>query len=351
MFTRPRPVNLLLGDHGVRHLLTDQTMKLITPKKGVKLGFRAYLQRVGANGHLIAADRNGKVAVLDRDARTIGCFSVGTGLVSVAVSPDGHEALLVWKDRMEIRSSESGDLLRGINGQFRDAAFDANYRLWSAQLMEDDDEVLIQVHNKGNSSDPMECAVKDPFGDSYWGFCFGPSSSCTSIWAAAGQDGQQIIWLHEDEGTLNAEPFEDLDLCGPPRFPTDDDGEFLVTVDFNEVRRYSFPDFEFLGTCSIDQNVDDVEYLTHDWALACGDGFALLIDVVEMKVCDEIEIQGHRKQPTRVLYPRLSDDDPTTDLVSIQKLVDCHFVSTHTELPDPDGEYRSIFEFWTFNTL
>jgi hypothetical protein len=73
-----------------------------------------------------------------------------------------------------------------------------------------------------------------------------PGHSVIAMWIAAGQDGQQTLWLTLNDGKITWQEEPQLRDMIPPAF-NDSGSEFLVASD-DEIYRYSYPDMQLLGT-------------------------------------------------------------------------------------------------------
>src|SRR4030095_8907848 len=77
------------------------------------------------------------------------------------------------------------------------------------------------------------------------------------VWAAAGQDGQALFTLEMAEKRLTVAGLTDLVDTTPPGF--DHEGKsFLVVHEAEEVRRYSFPSGDLIGSLRWSDEADSL---------------------------------------------------------------------------------------------
>lgn len=159
--------------------------------------------------------------------------------------------------------------------------------------------------------------VSDPFGGSA-AMHFHTNRARPGIWLAAGQDGQEVLWIDQSHSGLCHTRSELKDVTPP--ICSKDGGEFLVVEETGRLSRHSrFPEKEIVGA-QPDENLEVdffVDYLSSEVALAKSISDRLfLVRLSDMTVADEVSVRGHEPKPVSHYYPRLKDDsDLCTDLL------------------------------------
>lgn len=202
---------------------------------------------------------------------------------------------------------------RWVTQGFTDCYFDeTDDFLWLAAPLSDNEAELLLIETK-NWKIVQKAAVEDPFGSSHWSFHSTGRPGVISVWAAAGQDGQQIYWLTRDSSNFSLQKADELVDCIPPVF-SPDGSEFLIVARDSSIRRYTFENMEQRGPSLFSPDEDNpfegyLLYLHGRRALAKTLHARLyVVDLERMSIEDEVAIEGHEPRPTCEYYPILAED-------------------------------------------
>jgi hypothetical protein len=198
---------------------------------------------------------------------------------------------------------------------FDDFRFEGDGRfLWAVAPMSENACQINLIETTGWTT-VHSVGVDEPIGGSKFVLDDTPWPGLLSLWAAAGQDGQQVYWVARDHetNTILVETVAQLANCTPPVFSPDGE-EFLVLAEFNELKRYAFPGVDVLGGPleSGDEDnpfAESMCYLDGRRAIVgTGEGRIFLVDVERMAVEDEVAVEGHEPRPIGEYYPNLADE-------------------------------------------
>jgi hypothetical protein len=195
---------------------------------------------------------------------------------------------------------------------------------------------VLQAWDLAKKTMIAKTEVADPFAGSTFLLFPHPSPHSAVIWAAAGQDGQCLLWATLDGDTIHVSRFEHADFTFPPAF-SPSGTEFLFTTE-GQLFRYRYPNGPLLAEMNKlteDEYIgDDVCYLDDTRALLTStEGRLFVVDVVNMNVLHEAVIVGCEPRPTSALDPKPKDDHkPGSDVSHFVKLADGRFLSLHRDL-------------------
>jgi hypothetical protein len=236
---------------------------------------------------------------------------------------------------------------------YTDCHFDASgtYLLCAANVSGDVEIQLIETDSWRSVS---RTTVEDPFGASLTSFHPTRRQDTWALWLGAGQDGQCVYWLTQDEGKLRATIEPRLENTTPPVFSPSGDEFLAVSEDGASLKRYRYPRIEEAGTCGNPYGADDsfgtsVCYLDSTRALVSSFNSRMaIIDTVAMRVVSELIIEGHEPRPAGECYPKLTGDQPLcTDISFIERVGDyliAVYPLYHPLEPGSNGKLK--FEEW-----
>jgi hypothetical protein len=213
--------------------------------------------------------------------------------------------------------------------------------LWSVARLSDD-SVEIELRETGSWTIVASATANDPFGDSRCSLHVTSDPDVAALWLAAGQDGQQVIWVTRLGDSLNLEPEAYLENTSPPVFSPNGD-EFLVVDGLWSICKFPFPAQRILGKCrskwgQADYFGDSLSYLDDDNAVVQShNGRLFRLDVRAMKIKEEIVIAGHEPLPVEEYYPTLAGDKTLcTDISYMDRFGTAVVLGIHREGgPDP----------------
>jgi hypothetical protein len=193
-------------------------------------------------------------------------------------------------------------------------------------------EIEIQLRETRGWSIIDESVVPDPWHAT--GCSFYPSGRkdlLIALWLAAGEEGQQVYWLWEDDGKIALRKEPQLRNTIPPVFsPTG--AVFWVVDDDARVSRFEYG--PMTRTCSFHSPCDD----TFDHTLACLDeqraiagtnnSRIFLVDAMRAEV-EEVIVAGHEPQPLGRYYKELTEEEGLcTDISDLSRLGDTLVMAT-----------------------
>jgi WD40 repeat protein len=293
---------------------------LITPFAQLQLPQGCGRCEVTPDGQrIVVASSDGKILVLDQNLITLFEYNIDYSIGDLTISPNGQ---------MLAFTNEVGQLLvMQIDGKsiFEETAQNYQQMYCKACLFSADGTLLWNVVEIANNKiqiqyretkrwQVLKRAVlpnKDPY--SYFSLSCHPEKKVIAVWEAAGQDGSWVYWVWDDEEEIRVVEVPELDEKIPPEFHPAG-GEFLI-VDglLCKLYRYRFPDCDLMGTAILEIEKDwfgsYMCYLSDNLAAAKSENNRLfLVDLVSMKVIDEVIFAGHEPRPLQEIYPNLVGD-------------------------------------------
>ncbi|MEG3834891.1 hypothetical protein [Microcoleus sp. Z1_C3] len=344
---------------------------LILPKheKQIDWGILAINQRTDSDWTIATSCDSKKVTLVDRNLSPKYEYQLPDEISCLAISPKGDllAAIMANGNHLAIVTAENQlvfeeqlphppvkHYLDNENG-FRDCWFDADgVRFWCMKVIEGE-EVEIQIRDTNSWQIQRKLLLKDPFGSSSFSFHPHPENQILAIWAAAGQDGEQIYWLYDDGTEIHAVEVPCPDDTGPPEFHPAG-SEFVVLHGCERtISRFSFPDCNLLGICewpwpdSDDGFLFSMCYLSDDRLLInTNEGLMYLIDLNKMEMLDELILSGHEPRPSQELYPNLNEEEGLcSDLDCFYRFDSDRILSVHSQLPSqkPESKQRTLVIF------
>ncbi|MEG4309571.1 MULTISPECIES: hypothetical protein [unclassified Microcoleus] len=343
---------------------------LILPKheRQIDWGILAINQRTDSDWTIATSCDSKKVTLVDRNLSPKYEYQLPDEISCLAISPKGDllAAIMANGNHLAIVTAENQLVFEeqlphppvkfsyNKNG-FQDCWFDADgVRFWCMKLIEGG-EVEIQIRDTNSWQIQRQLLLEDPFCWSSFSFHPHPENQILALWAAAGQDGQQIYWLYDDGTEIHAVEVPCPDDTGPPEFHPAG-GEFVVVHDCDrQISRFSFPDCNLLGICECPcPDSDDwfrysMCYLSDDRLLIdTVEGRMYLIDIDKMEMLDELILSGHEPRPSQELYPNLNEEEGLcSDLDCFYRFDSDRILSVHSQLPSqkPESKQKTLVIF------
>ncbi len=289
----------------------------------------------------------------------ISCSAISPkgDLLAAIMANGNHLAIVTAENQLVFEEQLPNPPVKYFNENgFQDCWFDADgVRFWCMKVIEAQ-EVEIQIRDTNSWQIQRKLLLKDPFGWSSFSFHPHPENQILAIWAAAGQDGQQVYWLYDDGIKIHAVEVACLADTTPPVFHPAG-SEFLVLDDSNrELSRLSFPDCNLLGQCQwpwpdSDDGFDySMCYLSDDRVLInTGNGRMYIINLHNMEISDELILIGHEPRPCKELYPTLKDlkEELCSDLHCFYRFDSDSILSVHSQVlsQEPDSKQKTLVIF------
>ena len=344
---------------------------MIIPDREVQLDYRAFFVRVASQAQrVVAASEDGRLTVLDATLQAVVTRDLSHKICALAIHPSA-ELLAIVKDGGKTQLATDFNLNTvfethsavtsqepqpRIGDGFSECYFAPTGELWSARHLRNGGVISIEVRDSISWDLVRSIELEDPFGSSAASFSAHPTSDVIVASLAAGQDGQQVFWLPTDDAQLHVVEVSTLKDTTPPTFHPAGH-EFLIIEPTCKLRRMSFPDCTTLGIC--EWPYDEIEgepgfdydccYLSDSVALvAANEGRLFLVDLDQMKITEELILQGHEPRVCEELYPRLKGDmQLISDLNFFHDVNSKYIVSVHQQLPNlvPDCWKDTVVQF------
>ena len=197
---------------------------------------------------------------------------------------------------------------------FEDCRFDERGEYLWAVGSRNDREIEVQLIDTSDWSVAMNAVLEDRFLRASSATLSGTSrTGLISLWIAAGQDGQEVYWLKHNDRTFNCEHVKPLTNTTPPTFSVDG-SEFLALNANDAICKYDFASMKQIGSLLELNDENDsfgfsLCYFNDGRAIAgTNNGRIYLIGTDQMKVVEEVEVEGHEPRPIGVYYPALAGE-------------------------------------------
>jgi hypothetical protein len=311
----------------------------ITPQAQITLQHPAFHLAHAEDSRIVALSKSGQGTFLAPDLTVLSTFSIPRELSQAALSPDGSLLAVTAADGITFYSTATFEKTHYMNDAFEWCLFGSATLFWTSSRFTELTAVL-QAWDLPKKTMIAKTKVADPFAGSTFLLFPHPSPHSAVIWAAAGQDGQRLLWASLEGDTIRVSRFEHEDFTSPPAF-SPRGTELLFTTE-GQLFRYPYPNGPLLAKMNqVTEDAyigDDVCYLDDTHALLTStEGRLFVVDVVNMNVLHEAVIVGYEPRPTSALNPRLypkPEDDHRlgSDLSHFVKLADGRFLSLHRDL-------------------
>ena len=323
-------------------------IQTVVPAKELLLSHRAFHIRTSCEGHVVAAATDGQVSVIGPSRSVEGNFCLKEKLNGISLHPKGHQLAVVVEGGVRLVNLR-GETIDKMSGPVVDAWFDSQSNLWVASRASVGNGFEVAIHEGDNLARRLvHVNVEDPFGDSHFVFPDSPVECPVPIWIAAGQNGQVVDWIEQQDDELIVNTLDDFEQCSPPVVSPNGE-EFLMPVGLNELVRFDLLSMEQMGTLQLPTEslvtsclyLDDIEALVTDES-----GLAYRVDVSEMAIVSQIEVAGHKPRKIGELYPGLDDAGLCSDLFQVVSAGRDGLMSFHKVLPDPDFRQLASVAWW-----
>jgi hypothetical protein len=205
-----------------------------------------------------------------------------------------------------------GNRIKNFAGNYACAAFNTNGDLWAFERISH--EQLKWTMYDADWEIVATIDMEDPMYDSSLFLTSIPGSNDMILDFAAGQDGSAIHLLTNSGNLSSKDLFPDQCLSSPV---FNEDGTRFLTLEFYDgiLYHYSYPQLEMLGKYEYERDEvfeqgGTILYINSETAVISYNSryFLLNIGVEEMKVIEEIMIDGHEPEAVEKFYPRLGED-------------------------------------------
>lgn len=319
-------------------------MLTVAPDRILNLNHRAsFLRRAESPSVLVIASKSGEVSIIEHAEHRIARLRLSTRKIdAISVHPtealfavtggEGGALNILRFDGSTVASLNLPPLDHAVAAvaqtAYKGCIFtDDGKSLWCAAPLPNG-KIDIQLRETEHWNVLATTEIEDPFGESFPWFDRGNGRGVTTLWLAAGQDGQQICWATATDCGYGCTTEPALRNTSVPDIAPNG-RELLVVEDSGLLTRYDFPPKAALGHCECPGSPDEVfvdlvRYID-DWHAVAktNNGRLFLIDAQSMLVRDEISIRGHEPQPVEVYYPTLHDDRTLcTDISHFERLGD-----------------------------
>jgi hypothetical protein len=268
----------------------------VSPITEVQLTHRATHLAVAESGHVAAISWDGAGTLLAPDHITSTPFSVPAKARDTALSAQGSLVAVTDNHALVVTSTATSNVVHREGNSFEGCCFSPD-SLWSIRAG-DGLPPIVEIRDTKTWKVVARSKFEDRFGGSSFMMRPHPDGRHAVIWAAAGQDGQNILWARRDGSKVIVERFRDLDDTAIPCFLPSDD-RFLTVCEYDELRAYKFPQGPLLGKLKwpsdeMENKIGDfVSFVDADRALVNSEENRLyLIDLVSMEIVDEVSIRG-----------------------------------------------------------
>ncbi len=305
-------------------------MITVVPLATASLDARAFFTRSWSGGWLVATDGH-DVFVLDANLNVLSRVDAGAPPTDIAM-PRAGLLLLATPHSLSARDTHDGRTTWSVPGHFLGCRTLDDNTFWTTEHR--DRDIELSLRDVATGAVLRQTRVPDPFGGSATMFGAHPSRHRTVVWVAAGQDGQTAHLVTDTMTAIETAEIAPRDRL-PPIFLLD--GESYLSSGDDLLERYAWPDGQRLGTMAwpvtdddhhddhdddhddehdnYDAAGSDVQLLPGNYAAwSSTNGRIYIVDLVEMRIVDELTIAGHPLRAVEDLYPVLHGDrTPCTD--------------------------------------
>jgi hypothetical protein len=271
----------------------------VAPQARLTLQHRANHVAPAKDGRSAVLANSGKGTLLGSDLTVLSEFSIPQRPSQAALSPDGTLLAVTASDGITFYSTATFEKTHYMNDAYQWCLFGSDGLFWTSSRYTPLTAVL-EAWDLSNKTRIAKVKIADPFGDSTFLLFPHPVPNSAVVWAAAGQDGQVLFWASLDGETIQVNRLEEQDFTSPPAF-SPSGKEFLITTDGN-FYRYTYPNGPLLAQMDLSAEDEyageDICYLDDRHALVTSaEGKLFVVDVVDMKVHDEVSLVGADPRP------------------------------------------------------
>jgi hypothetical protein len=301
-------------------------MKLLKPDGRIDLEHRvSFLRASPTTGDVIAASDNGHISLVDFSSNLTRVHRPTKKIRAISPHPtdplfayvDGTSGSLIVLNSTDepvaeirppdVATNSSKSIVQG----FDDCYFDGSGEFFWLSAHTSDDECEVWLVETRGWSVAQKSVVADQLGASSCSFHFAGRAGLVSLWMAAGQDGQQVYWLERNGAGFSLRKANELANCTPPIF-SQDASEFLIVTQDNSICRYAFPEIKQIGSPLDSGDADNpfAESLCYlddrNFIAGTGEGRVYLVNTRELRIEEEVALEGHEPRPIGDYYPALT---------------------------------------------
>ncbi len=277
---------------------------------------RAYLVAGSPAGRIVVTSPDHRWTVLEANLSRVGGFRARGKLTDVAVARSGDLVALCTGRELSLHDPADGREWYSIEvGERAASAFhDTRGLIWTL-FADGGKEFVVQVRDAADGRVLREESFGVSNRDSVCSFHSHPQLGAIAVWAAAGQDGQSIVWVSDDGAALEIEPLARVDECTPPLFSAG--GSSFLLVEGGALCRWDLARLE--RTARIDDGPwsleDDQLAESITWAgarraiVTTDEGRLFLVDLDEGRTIYEACISGHEPGPIGAIWPSLAHEE------------------------------------------
>jgi hypothetical protein len=271
----------------------------VSPQARITLRHPAFQVAPAKDGRIAVMSNSGIGTFLGRDLDVLSAFSIPQRPWHAVLFPDGSLLAVTASDGITFYSTATFEKTHDMNDAYQWCLFGSDGLFWTSARFTPLTAVL-EAWDLSRKTRIAKVKIGDPFGDSTFLLFPHPLPNSVVIWAAAGQDGQVLFWASLDGETIQVSPFDQQDFTLPPAF-SPSGKEFLI-ISEGQLYRYEYPNGPLLA--QMDQLAEDeyagenICYLDDRHALVTSaEGKLFVVDVVDMKVHDEVSLVGEDPRP------------------------------------------------------
>jgi WD40 repeat protein len=307
---------------------------LITPLAELNLPYVATFLVATPDSQIITvASSEGDVSVMDGNLLTLYSYNLGFSIADLTINPNGEILAATGKNGQFVIFKTNGEIIfeQKISHYDEDeldygCLFSADgTKLWD--ISENiDGQIIIQYRETKSWQVLKQAFIPNP-GDCYFNLLSHPKSEMISVSETAGQDGSWTYWVWDNDREMRVEEVSTLEETVPPEFHAE--GKEFLAFYYNkaELIRYSFPDCIYMGSMTLELEGNDFLsfhqcYLSKNRAIVKSEnGRLFMISLNQMKVLDEIILQGHE--------PCKKEDYSYTDISWFKGIGENRILSIH----------------------
>jgi hypothetical protein len=268
-------------------------MAAIFRLREVHLSHEARFTASAASGAVAALSPEGVGSLISADFQTVKDFTVSAPPRAAALSPAGSELAIVAPDGIRVFSTATSQLFHRLIDAFLSCLYVRENLVWTCARFTPR-TVVLKAWDPRSWTPIAQARVADPYGNSEFSLFAHPDQNSVVLWAAAGQDGQCLLWATLTGSAITVTRFRLLSDTCPPSFSPNGE-EFLVTSGC-KLRRYAYPKGPLKGSLKARGSEDEddaigysVSYIDAAHAVVTTIGGRLLLVSLEgMSVIDEV---------------------------------------------------------------
>jgi hypothetical protein len=333
---------VLRARHDLVELPRDlRDIMFLKPDGRIDLRHRAnFLRGAPDKSRVIAAAEDGHFSILSSNLNEARSHRHPSKIRAISLDPTHQQLVVVdgksgsltlldldGKRLLEIAAPQLDENTpRWVKPGFDACHFDETDKLLWLGAPRNAEEYEIRLVETEEWSLVDKAILVDPFGGSSCSFYETGKPGLTSLWLAAGQDGQRVFWLNRTMNRFSCTLEPRLADTFPPVFSPNGD-HFLVVNDNDGIRKFAFPEIEQLGLPLQSRDEETLFsgslcYFNEGQALAgTGYGRIFLVDTDCMSIEDEVAVEDHEPRPIGEYYPTLVNEQRLgTDISYFRRL-------------------------------